>query len=109
MRGLRGRGNGSTSDVVSQVDDLTQKVRALRGGRFQRPALRRVRMSADALLRALLGNKHKVTLDLRASLKQVNKEEEKDHRDLGDWRKNVEALSGMEGRKKKFETTGRIV
>ncbi|MGH0137638.1 UNVERIFIED_CONTAM: hypothetical protein FKN15_063734 [Acipenser sinensis] len=65
------------SKGAKEVDDLTQKVQELRGGRSQRPALRRVRMSADALLRALLGNKHKVTLDLRASLKQVKKEEER--------------------------------
>lgn len=24
-------------------------------------------------------------------------------REVGDWRKNIDALSGMEGRKKKFE------
>lgn len=27
-------------------------------------------------------------------------------REVGDWRKNVDALSGMEGRKKKFEAPG---
>lgn len=43
-------------------------------GRFKKPTLRRVRMSADAMLAALLGSKHKVSLDLRANLKQVKKE-----------------------------------
>lgn len=40
-------------------------------GKFKRPALRRVRVSADAMLRALLGSKHKVSMDLRANLKSV--------------------------------------
>nr|XP_032662365.1 LOW QUALITY PROTEIN: troponin I, cardiac muscle [Chelonoidis abingdonii] len=31
---------------------------------------------------------------------------EKENREVGDWRKNIDALSGMEGRKKKFETSG---
>lgn len=32
-------------------------------------------MSADAMLRALLGSKHKVNMELRANLKQVKKED----------------------------------
>lgn len=32
-------------------------------------------MSADAMLKALLGSKHKVCMDLRANLKQVKKED----------------------------------
>lgn len=40
-------------------------------GKFKRPALRRVRVSADAMLRALLGSKHKVSMDLRANLKSA--------------------------------------
>uniref|UniRef100_A0A8C3MZS4 Troponin I, fast skeletal muscle n=1 Tax=Geospiza parvula TaxID=87175 RepID=A0A8C3MZS4_GEOPR len=88
-----------------QLEDLSQKLFDLRG-KFKRPPLRRVRMSADAMLRALLGSKHKVCMDLRANLKQVKKEDtekEKDLRDVGDWRKNIEEKSGMEGRKKMFE------
>lgn len=108
-------------------------------------------MSADAMLKALLGSKHKVCMDLRANLKQVKKEDtekvgqrpgqsqegesihspfhrqqtkaqgsleqtgvdlrplwsypqERDLRDVGDWRKNIEEKSGMEGRKKMFES-----
>ncbi|KAJ8406543.1 hypothetical protein AAFF_G00301170 [Aldrovandia affinis] len=75
-------------------------------GKFQKPVLRKVRMSADAMLQALLGSKHKVNMDLRANLKQVKKEvkeEDKDLRDVGDWRKNIEDKSGMDGRKKMFE------
>nr|1YTZ_I Chain I, Troponin I [Gallus gallus] len=88
-----------------ELEDLSQKLFDLRG-KFKRPPLRRVRMSADAMLRALLGSKHKVNMDLRANLKQVKKEDtekEKDLRDVGDWRKNIEEKSGMEGRKKMFE------
>ncbi|KAI1903959.1 hypothetical protein AGOR_G00000770 [Albula goreensis] len=51
--------------------------------------------------------KHKVNMDLRANLKQVKKEvkeEEKEMRDVGDWRKNVEDKAGMDGRKKMFES-----
>ncbi|OPJ73777.1 troponin I, fast skeletal muscle [Patagioenas fasciata monilis] len=91
--------------TTKELEDLSQKLFDLRG-KFKRPPLRRVRMSADAMLRALLGSKHKVNMDLRANLKQVKKEDtekEKDLRDVGDWRKNIEEKSGMEGRKKMFE------
>lgn len=60
--------------VILQLEDLSQKLFDLRG-KFKRPPLRRVRMSADAMLRALLGSKHKVNMDLRANLKQVKKED----------------------------------
>uniref|UniRef100_H3BWX7 Troponin I type 2a (skeletal, fast), tandem duplicate 2 n=1 Tax=Tetraodon nigroviridis TaxID=99883 RepID=H3BWX7_TETNG len=36
--------------------------------------LKKVRMSADAMLKALLGSKHTVNMDLRSNLKQVKKE-----------------------------------
>ncbi|XP_032343825.1 troponin I, cardiac muscle isoform X2 [Camelus ferus] len=86
-----------------QIADLNQKIFDLRG-KFKRPTLRRVRISADAMMQALLGARAKETLDLRAHLKQVKKEDtEKENREVGDWRKNIDALSGMEGRKKKFE------
>ncbi|XP_067902962.1 troponin I, fast skeletal muscle-like [Heterodontus francisci] len=91
---------------TKEIDDLNLKVFDLKG-KFKRPPLKRVRMSADAMLRALLGSKHKVSMDLRANLKQVKKddtEKEKDlMRDVGDWRKNIEEKAGMEGRKKMFE------
>ncbi len=43
-------------------------------GKFKKPALKKVRMSADQMLQALLGSKHKVSMDLRSNLKQVKKE-----------------------------------
>ncbi|MBN3316741.1 TNNI1 protein, partial [Atractosteus spatula] len=87
-----------------EIQDLNMKVFDLRG-KFKRPALRRVRVSADAILRSLLGSKHKVSMDLRANLKSVKKEDTEKERpvEVGDWRKNVEAMSGMEGRKKMFD------
>ncbi|XP_041075208.1 troponin I, fast skeletal muscle-like [Polyodon spathula] len=82
------------------IEDLKQKVFDLKG-KFKKPVLRKVRMSADAML---LGSKHKVSMDLRADLKQVKKEEkEAELRDVGDWHKNVEDKVGMEG-KKMFES-----
>lgn len=58
---------------LCQIDDLKLMVQDLKG-KFKKPALKRVRMSADAMLAALLGSKHKVSMDLRANLKQVKKE-----------------------------------
>ncbi|KAI1893062.1 hypothetical protein AGOR_G00140010 [Albula goreensis] len=87
-----------------EIKDLNIKVLDLRG-KFKRPTLRRVRVSADAILRSLLGSKHKVSMDLRANLKSVKKEDTEKKRPVedSDWRKNVEAMSGMEGRKKMFD------
>ncbi|RVE71496.1 hypothetical protein OJAV_G00052360 [Oryzias javanicus] len=88
-----------------EINDLKIKVQDLMG-KFKKPVLKKVRMSADAMLKALLGSKHTVNLDLRANLKQVKKEakeEDKELRDVGDWRKNIEDKSGMDGRKKMFE------
>eukprot|EP00064_Thunnus_orientalis_P013198 superscaffoldBa00002115_g13235 len=56
-----------------EIDDLKIKVQDLMG-KFKKPVLRKVRMSADAMLKALLGSKHTVNMDLRANLKQVKKE-----------------------------------
>uniref|UniRef100_A0AAY4EXB2 Troponin I type 1b (skeletal, slow) n=1 Tax=Denticeps clupeoides TaxID=299321 RepID=A0AAY4EXB2_9TELE len=87
-----------------EIKDLNIKVLDLRG-KFKRPTLRRVRVSADAILRSLLGSKHKVSMDLRANLKSVKKEDTEKEKtvEVSDWRKNVEAMSGMEGRKKMFD------
>ncbi|XP_070827712.1 troponin I, fast skeletal muscle-like isoform X1 [Chaetodon trifascialis] len=86
-----------------EIDDLKIKVQDLMG-KFKKPVLKKVRMSADAMLKALLGSKHTVNLDLRANLKQVKKEvKEEELRDVGDWRKNIEDKAGMDGRKKMFE------
>ncbi|KAK5927352.1 hypothetical protein CgunFtcFv8_012516 [Champsocephalus gunnari] len=87
-----------------EIEDLKIKVQDLMG-KFKKPVLRRVRMSADAMLKALLGSKHTVNMELRANLKQVKKEvKEEELRDVGDWRKNIEDKAGMDGRKKMFET-----
>ncbi|KAA8579013.1 hypothetical protein FQN60_007031 [Etheostoma spectabile] len=86
-----------------KVRDLNIKIVDMRG-KFKRPRLKKVRMSADAMLKALLGSKHTVNMDLRANLKQVKKEvkeEDKQLRDVGDWRKNIEDKSD---RKKMFDS-----
>ncbi|KAF4095151.1 hypothetical protein G5714_024229 [Onychostoma macrolepis] len=83
-----------------EIADLNHKVFELKG-KMKRPALKRVRVSADAMLGALLGAKHKESIDFKANLKTVKKEEEKKE-EVTDWRKNVDAMSGMEGRKKLF-------
>ncbi|XP_017341525.1 troponin I, fast skeletal muscle [Ictalurus punctatus] len=88
-----------------EIDDLKIKVQDLQG-KFKKPALKKVRMSADSMLQALLGSKHKVNMDLRANLKQVKKEvKEEPAEQVGDWRKNIEDKAGMDGRKKMFETS----
>ncbi|XP_036819907.1 troponin I, fast skeletal muscle [Oncorhynchus mykiss] len=85
-----------------EVEDLKMKVVEL-NGKFRKPVLKKVRMSADAMLQALLGSKHKVSMDLRSNLKQVKKEVKEEDKDaVGDWRKNIEDKSD---RKKMFETT----
>ncbi|AWP08076.1 putative troponin I fast skeletal muscle-like isoform 8 [Scophthalmus maximus] len=85
----------------TEIDDLKLKVVELAG--VKKPALKKVRMSADAMLQALLGGKHKVNMDLRANLKQVKKEVKEETTDtVGDWRKNIEDKAD---RKKMFETS----
>ncbi|XP_041800694.1 troponin I, fast skeletal muscle-like, partial [Chelmon rostratus] len=86
-----------------EIEDLKLMVQDLKG-KFRKPALKKVRMSADAMLAALLGSKHKVSMDLRANLKQVKKEVKEEEKQTGDWRKNIEDKAGMDGRKKMFET-----
>uniref|UniRef100_A0A667XY36 Troponin I type 2a (skeletal, fast), tandem duplicate 2 n=1 Tax=Myripristis murdjan TaxID=586833 RepID=A0A667XY36_9TELE len=84
-----------------EIDELKLKVVELAG--VKKPALKKVRMSADQMLHALLGGKHKVTMDLRANLKQVKKEvKEESQEAVGDWRKNIEDKAD---RKKMFETS----
>ncbi|XP_015246477.1 troponin I, cardiac muscle-like [Cyprinodon tularosa] len=88
------------SKNIKEIEDLNRKVFELKG-KMKRPALKRVKISADAMLGALLGSKVKESVDFKANLKTVKKEEEKKE-EVTDWRKNVEAMSGMEGRKKLF-------
>eukprot|EP00063_Salmo_salar_P050557 XP_014025392.1 PREDICTED: troponin I, fast skeletal muscle-like [Salmo salar] len=66
---------------------------------MKKPALKKVHMSADAMLQALLGSKHKVSMDFRANLKEVKKEVKEEDKDaVGDWRKNIDDKAGMDGR-----------
>ncbi|KAM7397292.1 hypothetical protein PAMP_020276 [Pampus punctatissimus] len=91
----------SGDQAALMIEDLKLKVVELAG--VKKPALKKVRMSADAMLQALLGGKHKVTMDLRANLKQVKKEvKEESTESVGDWRKNIEDKAD---RKKMFETS----
>ncbi|KAM3608660.1 uncharacterized protein V6R79_002499 [Siganus canaliculatus] len=84
-----------------EIEDLNIKVVDLRG--VKKPALKKVRMSADTMLKALLGSKHTVNMDLRSNLKQVKKEvKEEPTEAVGDWRKNIEDKAD---RKKMFETS----
>ncbi|KAG7329419.1 hypothetical protein KOW79_007593 [Hemibagrus wyckioides] len=82
-------------------EEMTRKIIELKG-KMKRPTLKRVKISAEAMLSVLLGSKHKESIDFKANLKTVKKEEEKKE-EVTDWRKNVEAMSGMEGRKKLFD------
>ncbi|MED6231836.1 hypothetical protein ATANTOWER_009992 [Ataeniobius toweri] len=84
-----------------EIQNLSQKIFELKG-KMKRPNLRKVRVSAGAMLGALLGAKVKESVDFKANLKTVKKEEEKKE-EVTDWRKNVDAMSGMEGRKKLFD------
>ncbi|KAI5105412.1 hypothetical protein C0J45_5084, partial [Silurus meridionalis] len=83
-----------------EIEEMTRKIIEMRG-KMKRPTLKRVRISAEAMLSVLLGARHKESFDFKANLKTVRKEEEKKE-EVTDWRKNVEAMSGMEGRKKLF-------
>ncbi|KAE8296687.1 Troponin I, fast skeletal muscle Troponin I, fast-twitch isoform [Larimichthys crocea] len=83
-----------------EIEDLRIKVVDLRG--VKKPALKKVRMSADTMLKALLGTKHTVNMELRSNLKQVKKEvKEEPTEAVGDWRKNIEDKAD---RKKMFES-----
>lgn len=63
-------------DEKKKLRDLSQKIYELKG-KMKRPNLKRVRVSADAMLGALLGSKVKESVDFKANLKTVKKEEEK--------------------------------
>ncbi|KAK2838517.1 hypothetical protein Q7C36_013331 [Tachysurus vachellii] len=86
-----------------EIEEMTRKIIELKG-KMKRPILKRVKISAEAMLSVLLGSKHKESIDFKANLKTVKKEEEKKE-EVTDWRKNVEAMSGMEGRKKLFNAS----
>ncbi|XP_071753620.1 troponin I, fast skeletal muscle-like [Centroberyx gerrardi] len=82
-----------------EIQSLTQKINDMKGAK--RPNLKRVKKSADSVIGAFTDNTKLMKSDFKANLKTVKKEEEKKE-EVTDWRKNVEAMSGMEGRKKLF-------
>ncbi|XP_056307761.1 troponin I, slow skeletal muscle-like [Danio aesculapii] len=84
-----------------ETQEMSQKVFEMKG-KLKRPNLKRVKLSAEHMLSVLLGSKHTQSIDFKANLKTVKKDEEKKE-EVTDWRKNVEAMSGMEGRKKLFD------
>uniref|UniRef100_A0AAQ5XYD9 Troponin I4b, tandem duplicate 2 n=3 Tax=Pomacentridae TaxID=30863 RepID=A0AAQ5XYD9_AMPOC len=88
----------------NEIENMNLKITEIQS-KFKKPTLKRVKISAEAMLSVLLGAKHKESIDFKANLKTVKKEEEKKE-EVTDWRKNVEAMSGMEGRKKLFDASG---
>ncbi|XP_042571351.1 troponin I, slow skeletal muscle-like [Cyprinus carpio] len=84
-----------------QIQSLTQKIWEMKGTK-QRSKLKKVKKSHDSKFDALTECKLSSKSDFKANLKTVKKEDEKKE-EVTDWRKNVEAMSGMEGRKKLFD------
>ncbi|KAM9352439.1 troponin I, slow skeletal muscle [Symphorus nematophorus] len=82
-----------------EIQSLNQKIIELKG--VKRPNLKRVKKTTDDMLGACAESNKLMKADFKANLKTVKKEEEK-REEVTDWRKNVEAMSGMEGRKKLF-------
>uniref|UniRef100_A0A3P9NRJ1 Troponin I4b, tandem duplicate 1 n=1 Tax=Poecilia reticulata TaxID=8081 RepID=A0A3P9NRJ1_POERE len=82
-----------------QIVSLKQKIIELKG--MKKPSLKRVKKTTDDMLGACTDATKLKKADFKANLKTVKKEDDKKE-EVTDWRKNVEALSGMEGRKKLF-------
>lgn len=82
-----------------EIQTLAQKIFELKG--TKRPNLKRVKKTTDDMLGACTDTSKLMKADFKANLKTVKKDEEK-REEVTDWRKNVEAMSGMEGRKKLF-------
>ncbi|XP_029615184.1 troponin I, cardiac muscle isoform X2 [Salmo trutta] len=59
-----------------EIHDLGLKIIELQS-KFKKPNLKRVKISAEAMLSVLLGSKHKETIDFKSNLKTVKKAEEK--------------------------------
>uniref|UniRef100_A0A672IFI6 Troponin I4b, tandem duplicate 1 n=1 Tax=Salarias fasciatus TaxID=181472 RepID=A0A672IFI6_SALFA len=83
----------------TEIESLRQKVISLKGAK--RPSLKRVKKTTEDVLGAFSDSSKLMKADFKANLKTVKKDEEK-REEVTDWRKNVEAMSGMEGRKKLF-------
>ncbi|TRY56140.1 hypothetical protein DNTS_015262 [Danionella cerebrum] len=93
--------NLKVSKNDAEIQEMNQKIFEMKS-KLKRPNLKRVKLSAEQMLSVLLGSKNSQSVDFKANLKTVKKEEEKKE-EVTDWRKNVEAMSGMEGRKKLFD------
>ncbi|XP_051545286.1 troponin I, slow skeletal muscle-like [Myxocyprinus asiaticus] len=83
-----------------EIQTQTQKIWDMKGS-MNRIKLKRVKKSTDAMFGAMTKSKLSSKSDFKANLKTVKKEEEKKE-EVTNWRKNVEAMSRMEGRKKLF-------
>ncbi|XP_035521713.1 troponin I, slow skeletal muscle-like [Morone saxatilis] len=84
-----------------EIQTLNQKIIELKG--VKRPSLKRVKKTADDMLGAHTETSKLMKGDFKVNLKTVKKGDEK-REEVTDWRKNVEAMSGMEGRKKLFNS-----
>ncbi|KAM9377945.1 troponin I, slow skeletal muscle-like [Pholidichthys leucotaenia] len=82
-----------------ELQYLNEKIVELKG--IKRPNLKRVKKTTEDMLGACTDSSKLMKADFKANLKTVKKEDEK-RGEVTDWRKNVEAMSGMEGRKKLF-------
>uniref|UniRef100_A0AAV2L3B7 Troponin I n=1 Tax=Knipowitschia caucasica TaxID=637954 RepID=A0AAV2L3B7_KNICA len=86
-----------------EIQSLTQRVTGLKG--LKRSNLKRVKKTADDMLGAYNDPSKLMKADFKVNLKTVERKKEDERREeVTDWRKNVEAMSGMEGRKKLFDT-----
>uniref|UniRef100_A0A8C6VXV3 Troponin I4b, tandem duplicate 1 n=1 Tax=Nothobranchius furzeri TaxID=105023 RepID=A0A8C6VXV3_NOTFU len=83
----------------NEIQSLKQKIIELKG--IKKPRLKRVKKTTDDMLGACTETSKLMKADFKANLRTVKKDEDKKE-EVTDWRKNVEALSGMEGRKKLF-------
>lgn len=71
--------NGTTCSIAwfsGQIEDMNLKITEIQS-KFKKPTLRRVKISAEAMLSVLLGSRHKENFDFKANLKTVKKEEDK--------------------------------
>ncbi|KAM6937297.1 troponin I, slow skeletal muscle-like [Xenentodon cancila] len=84
----------------NEIQSLKHKIIELKG--VKRPSLKRVKKTTDDMLGACTDSSKLMKADFKAKLKTVKKDDEK-REEVTDWRKNVEAMSGMEGRKKLFD------
>lgn len=62
--------------VLIKIQEKNQKIYEMKS-KLKRPNLKRVKLSAEQMLSVLLGSKHTQSIDFKANLKTVKKEEEK--------------------------------